>query len=233
MEHTCPEHICAASVPIFADLGLGELARLHEVIVSRTYPKGALIVAQGDAGGSLHIVRTGRVKINRISPQGKEQILRFLEPGDIFGELSLFSEEPLPFNAEALAPTSICTIQKEHVENILRENPEAALKVIRALSHRLSEAEQLIEDLGIKNSEQRVISLLLQLAAKLGRKDPQGSITIELLASREELAHLIGTTQETLSRRLSSLEEDGLIAIIGQKRIILKDPAALEERQFE
>jgi len=107
------------------------------------------------------------------------------------------------------------------------------LKVIRALSHRLSEAEQLIEDLGIKNSEQRVISLLLQLAAKLGRKDPQGSITIELLASREELAHLIGTTQETLSRRLSSLEEDGLIAIIGQKRIILKDPAALEERQFE
>ena len=232
MDHTCSEHICAANVPIFADLGPAELARLHEVIVSRTYPKGALIVAQGDAGGSLHIVRAGRVKINRISPQGKEQILRFLGPGDFFGELSLFSEEPMLFNAEALAEASICTIHKDHVENILRENPETALKVVRALSHRLRETEQLIEDLGIKNSEQRVISLLLQLAAKSGRKDPQGSITIDLVASREELAHLIGTTQETLSRRLSSLEEDGLIAIIGQKKIVLKDPAALEARQF-
>lgn len=233
MDHCCREHICAASVPIFADLGLSELVRLHEALVSRTYPKGALIIAQGDSGGSLHIVRTGRVKINRISPQGKEQILRFLEPGDFFGELSLFSEEPVPFNAEALVATSICTIQKNHVDHVLRENPETALKVIRALSHRLSEAEQLIEDLGIKNSEQRVISLLLQLAAKSGRKDPQGSITLELVASREELAHLIGTTQETLSRRLSALQEDGFIAIIGQKQIVLTDPAALEQLQFE
>ena len=144
MEHTCPEHICAASVPIFADLGLGELARLHEVIVSRTYPKGALIVAQGDAGGSLHIVRTGRVKINRISPQGKEQILRFLEPGDFFGELSLFSEEPLPFNASFGANVHLYHSKGacgKHSSGKTRRRQ----KVIRALSHRLSEAEQLIE----------------------------------------------------------------------------------------
>lgn len=218
-----PEHICASIVPIFKTLQYHELQKVNTLINKKNYQKGSTLFTKGDAAKHLYIVRYGRVKIYEMSEDGRQQIIRLLEPGDFFGELALFMEKQhYILNAETLEDTGICLLSRDDFKALMHQNPDISLGVMQALTERLASAESFISTLTLKTIEQRLISWLLAMADKEGVLTPKG-IRLTINLPRHELASLFGTTRETISRKLSKLQADGLLALNGQKQIIILD----------
>ena len=224
MQECCcnqPEHICASIVPIFKSLNYTELQKINNLIKKKEFPKGSILFAEGDHAEQLYILRHGRVKLYEMSEDGRQQILRLLEPGDFFGELALFMEKQhYLLNAETLENTGICLLSRDDFKSLIHKNPEISLGVMQALTERLAASEKFISTLTLKTIEQRLISWLLAMAEKEGVLTQQG-IRLNINLPRHELASLFGTTRETVSRKFSKLQADGLIAINGQKQIII------------
>jgi CRP-like cAMP-binding protein len=225
---SCPgsDHVCARTVPIFSSLNPAGLLEVNSLIEHRDYQKGEVLFSQGDPGNYLYIVRTGRIKLYTVSAEGRQQILRILEHGDFFGELALFQNTRQSCYAEAMENSDICLLPQKGFKMLLKEKPEIALSLLNAMSSRLAQAENFISDLTLKNVEERLASWLLVMAQK-GVPTPVG-IRITLDLTREELAHLLGTTIETVSRRLNTLQTEGIIAVRGHRTILITDMKKLE-----
>lgn len=229
MEHCgCEaEHICASSVPIFKALGIQELRKINDLIQKREYHKGNVLFMQGDPSDHLCIVRYGRVKFYETSRDGRQQIVRILEQGDFFGEFSLFRVENHTLNAEAMEDTGLCLIPRQDFKELINSNPEISIHIMQSMSERLVSAENFIVDLSLKSIEERLAAWLLAMADKQGVRNSQG-VKINVTFTRQELANLLGTTIETVSRKLTKLQSDGIIAIEGQKNIIILDQVKLD-----
>lgn len=224
MDSRCSLHKvpnCIESVPIFSSITEEELLKITAITTDRTYQKGEMVYLQGDEGGKLYVLHKGRVKITRLGMSGKEQVIRVLGPGAFMGELSLLSPVPMTDNAEALETTTMCMIDGKELKGLMLENPSIALKIIEELSRRLESVEELVEDINLLSVEQRLAQVLLKLA---GDGDE-----IVLKMRKSDLASQIGMSQETLSRKLSSFQEQGLIELEGQRKIRLLDRAGLKE----
>lgn len=220
-------HVCARNVPIFASLGLDELVEINNLIRSVEYEKGELLFSQGDTGTNLYIVRNGRIKLYTVSADGRQQILRILEPGDFFGELALFQDAPQNCFAEAMEFSQVCLLSRSDMNALLTKKPSVAAALLAAVSARLAQAERFIGDLALKSVEERLVSWLM-MEAETGI-DREGEIEIRSSLSREELAHLLGTTIETVSRRLNALQADGLLTLQGHRSIIIRDLDGLKK----
>ncbi|MGE5677517.1 MAG: Crp/Fnr family transcriptional regulator [Pseudomonadota bacterium] len=190
------------------------------ITTARTFTKGEIIYHSGDTEKKLYVIHLGRVKITKMSEAGKEQIIRIVGPGDFLGELSLFVQAPLNNTAEALENTKVCVIDGSKLKEMIARNPGIAAKILEELSRRLLKAENLIESLGLQDVEQRVSSMLLDMS--------EGKAEIQLQISKKDLAAHIGISQETLSRKLSQLEEQGLIEQTGQRKILILDRDSLK-----
>lgn len=197
-----------------------EKDEIAAITSERQYAKGETIYHAGREGKKLFVIHAGRVKISRISPTGRSQVLRVLGPGDFMGELTLLSDAPLSDYAEAVEPCTMCMIEGQKLKALMSIYPSIALKVMQVLSSRLEKAETLIEDINLHPAEQRLSHALLELSG--------GKRELELALTKGDFASQLGMTQETLSRKLSSLQEQGCIALRGQRTIIILDRAALE-----
>lgn len=217
--------ICIEHVPIFASLNQKERMEIVEISSSRSFDKGETIYRAGDEGGTLFVLYTGRAKLFRLNASGKEQLLRLVEPGDFIGELSLFSSLPLTDNAEALEATTMCVIQGQRLKELMAKYPSIAFKVMDELSRRLEKAENRIEDISLSSVTKRVSGALLELS--------EGRYEIVLPMSKGDLASQLGMSQETLSRKLAAMQEEGLIRLEGHRKIMIKDRAGLEELSLE
>lgn len=215
------DKLCMSQVPIFNHLSDEELLEVANLANHTTFKKGEIIFLAEEHVEQLFIINNGKVKISRISHSGREQILRILGPGEFLGELALFGNSPLSTNAEALDPTEICVIHGRDLKNLVLQFPNIAVKILEEFSKRLEKTESLIEQLGLHDIEQRIAGFLLELSKDAKNKD--GPIDITLSISKKDLASLIGTTQETLSRKLAVFQEKGWIKLIGQRRIIILD----------
>ncbi|WP_461370747.1 Crp/Fnr family transcriptional regulator [Candidatus Darwinibacter acetoxidans] len=211
---------CIDLVPIFQNLTSEEKQEVAQITSQKSVEKGELIYSMGDEVDSLFVIHSGLVKIYRLSDTGKEQVLRLVKPGDFLGELTLFSHSPMGHYAEALEPCSMCIIEGSQLKALMGKYPTIAFKVLEELSQRLEKTEQLLEDISLHSVERRLAQVLLDLSA--------GGNEIELEMSKRDLASQMGMSGETLSRKLSSFEAQGLIEQIGQRRMIIKDRAGLE-----
>lgn len=216
---------CIEHVPIFSSLSHEERMEIVEIASSRIFEKGETVYRAGDEGGTLFVLYTGRVKLFRLNTSGKEQVLRLVETGEFIGELSLFSSLPLTDNAQALEGTTMCVLQGEQFKALMAKYPSIAFKVMDELSRRLERAENRIEDISLSSVTTRVSRALLELS--------EGKQYIVLPMTKGDLASQLGMTQETLSRKLAALQEEGLILLKGHRKIIIKDKAALEEISLE
>lgn len=224
--HHCKSHAqCIEHVPIFASLSREEKMEVAEIASSRSFKKGEMVYRAGDGGGTLFVLHTGRVKLFRLNASGKEQVLRLVGPGEFIGELSLFSSLPLTANAQALESTTMCILQGERLKELMTKYPSIAFKVMDELSRRLEKAENRIEDISLSPVAKRVAGALLELS--------EGRQEIHLPMTKGDLASQLGMTQETLSRKLAALQEEGLITLKGHRKIIIKDRAELEEISLE
>lgn len=218
----CHNKMCSKRVPIFSSFNEEEISRVSGLIIRRQYKKGELIILEGARPESLIIINSGRVKAYRNTIEGKEHILYIFSEGDFFGEKNLLLNQEATYNAEALEDTGICTINKKAFQELMREYPELSFKVMEELCSRLARLENTIESMGTKNVELRVNSVLMEFSEKYGRYDPKG-ILVELPMSREGIANYIGLTRETVSRKMSLLQEEGIIEMVGNKKVIILD----------
>lgn len=219
--HKRDDKNCIELVPIFSNLTHEEMMEVAHITTHRSYKKGEMIYMAGDKVEKLYVIHTGRVKINRFTESGKEQVIRVVGPGEFMGELSLFSSVPMTNNAEALEDTRMCIIEGKSLKQLMRKYPDITFKVMGELSERLERAENLIENINLSSVEKRIASTLLNLAGD--------SNEINLKMSKGDLASQIGMSQETLSRKLSAFQELGIIRLIGHRRIIILNKDALEE----
>jgi CRP/FNR family transcriptional regulator len=229
-EH-CQHQLCTKRVPIFKELNGNEIERVVNLIVRRSYIKGEMISLEDSMLDSLVIISHGKVKAFKYTQEGKEQILYILTEGDFFGERNLLKNQRASYNVEALEETSICMINKKDFQGLLRECPEISFKIIDELSSRLERLENTVQNMGTRNIEARISAVLLEFIERYGKSHSKG-IIVELPLSREGIANYIGLTRETVSRKLSHLQEVGIIEMIGNKKILILDKEALEQESL-
>ncbi|OPJ56163.1 Crp/Fnr family transcriptional regulator [Clostridium oryzae] len=220
----CTGKYCVSKVYIFSTLQPEIFKKISDIIVTRKYRKGQVIFFEGDVEEKLYIVNQGKIKVFRYNREGREQILYILSEGEFIGDMSLLKKGSFQFNAEALEDAVICTIAKDDFDKIVTKNPEIILKILEVLHDRLKNLEDLIQNLSTKDVEARIASMLLGFAQDFGVEGDEG-IIIDLPLSREEMANYIGVTRETISRKLTSLQEEDAIKLVGTKKLIINNKA--------
>lgn len=213
-------------IPYFNVLSESSLFEINKIAVEKEYKKNTVIFYEGDEGDAIYFVKKGKVKISKISQQGKEHIIRIMEDGDIFAESLLFIGGKYPATAEAIEDSKIIVLKNKDVENLILNNNEVALGIIKLMAKRLQNVAVIIENLALKDSLGRTVSILLTFAREKGIQGKDG-IAIELNLSRQDLANMVGTSRENMTRILSQLDKEGVIKL-ERHAIIIKDVNALK-----
>lgn len=212
---------------LFKDLNEQELDQLGRGSQPTIIPKREYIFTPEQPSSQVYILRSGRVRISRLSETGKHFTLVILEPGDIFGENALFGDEPRRNFAEALDEVQICAIDKREFEKVALTNPTVTLKIAQIVEHRLSEAQEQIEHLVFYDVQTRLARLLLKLADIHGERVDNG-VRIGIKLTHEDIASLIGSTRETTSKILNEFKTKDYIDV-KKRQIILIDQKALAD----
>lgn len=201
-------------IELFRDLTGRELEELDRITTMSAVQKGKIFYRPDEMGEVLFLLKKGRVQLYRISPEGKKLVLDVLEPGTIFGEMSLVGQRMYNTFAEALDDCLICVMSRADVERLIMEKPKVALRLLEVTGRRLQEVEARLEDMAFKSVPARLASLLVRLAQEEG-KVIQGY-------THQDLAETVGTYRETATQVLNSFKEKGLIDL-GRKRITILD----------
>ena len=193
----------------------------------KSFKENDVLCREGEKSDKLFLIREGRVKICKITKDGKEQIVYVLSKGDFFGENNIFTSNNISnFSAYAITDVKLCILKKENLEKILIKNPEISLKIIQEMADRINSAENLAQTLATRDVEARLATVLIEFMNKYGQKKEEG-IYINLPLNREQIANYCGITRETVSRRLSKFDKLGIIKLQGNKGLIIKDKEAL------
>lgn len=211
-----------ASVPLFRGLPRDHLLDLDGIALHQSIPRGGTIFHEGDDGNGFYVVINGRVKIFKLSLEGKEQILHIFGPGEPFGEVPVFTGQRFPANAQAIDESRVIFFPRKAFVDLITRNPSLALNMLAVLSRRLRQFTNLIDDLSLKEVPARVAAYLLYLSEK-----ERGSQDLRLSITKGQLASLLGTIPETLSRILGKMGAQGLIETEGP-RIRILDREGLE-----
>lgn len=214
-----------AGLPLFSGLTPEELSAVAGLGLTRAFSRGQIIFSEGEEGRGFHLLIEGRVKVFKTSPEGKEQILHIWGPGQIFGEVPVFAGGCYPAHAESLDASRTLFLPRAGLLEHLRSNPELGLKLLAALSRRLHHFAGLIEDLSLREVPGRLAAYLLELTPRQAGAAP----VVELEVSKGQLASLLGTIPETLSRILSRMAKEGLLEAAGPRGYRLLDVERLLE----
>jgi len=212
-----------SQTPIFQDLPEDDLKKLRRIAVDKFFNKGQTVFSEGEDGIGFYVVAAGKVKIYKVSVEGKEQILHIYGPGNPFGEVPVFSGERFPANAQTLLKSHLLFFPRAAFIELISKNPSLCLNMLAVLSMRLRQFTVQVENLSLKEVPGRLASYLLFLAREQGVED-----TVSLPISKGQLASLLGTIPETLSRILARMIDSRLIAVSGGN-ITLVDIMRLED----
>ncbi len=199
---------------IFSGLNDRELAELAGMATERSFMPGEFVFWEDDAPNWFYVVMEGKVKILKHSPLGKEFIIAFFSPGEMFGEVAVFENKPYPASAQAVVKTKVLAINSQNFLSFLAAYPAVALRIISILGGRLRDAQNRLRDLAVERVEQRLAKILLMLFSKFGDTLP---------FTRQEIADMSGTTTETAIRVLSRLKDGSIIRSTRGKIIILDE----------
>ena len=216
-----------ASVDVFTDLEERELAEIASVAVPRTFERGEVLFREGDRGDTCYVVRSGAVVIRRDhgSGSGRSITLAEFRPGAFFGELAMFGEEVRSATAETLEPTAVVALLSGDVQRVMRSNPDIAFKMLRGIADRLRTANERLLQQSFQTVSGRVASALL---GQVVARQAEGADDAEVLvrATQSEIAQLAGTSRESASRFLASLEREGVVRL-GRGKVTVHEPERL------
>ncbi len=210
---------------LFQGVPAEKLRTLAERSRYRTYKAGEMFIGETDPAHAFYVIVTGQVKLYKSSPEGKEQTLYLLRPGDPFGMCTAFAIDSFPANAMALEESGVLMIPGPIMETVATSEPRLLMNIIQILSDRLKESMTLIESLSLKEIPQRLASFLLHALTREGDRKVN---RLELTITQRELAKILGATPEALSRAVRKMSNAGILAMDGRSIRIL-DREALEE----
>ena len=203
-------------LPLFHGLPEGDLEALSGIVLERPYAAGEPIFSEGDRAEGLNIVFSGRVKIYKLAPNGKEQILHIMGPGEPFAEVPVFQGGSYPASAGAIEASRVLFIPRDGLTEMIRKNPSLALGMLAVLSRRLKEFSVTIENLALRGVPERLSAYLLHVS-----DSEKGVAEFELGIKKGLLANLLGTTGESVSRVLAKMSQAGILRVQGKKIAIL------------
>jgi CRP-like cAMP-binding protein len=198
-------------VPLFGGLGREELVSLSSVVRTSRYFAGEVILVEGQTGDTMYILRHGAVKITRSNGEGKEVVLAFMRQGQYFGELSILDGRERSANVIALEETEVYVIERSEFLGLLEQHPSLSAHLLQKLAGQIRAADQQIEYLALGDADSRVLRTLLRIAEEVGEPRHETDVFIENLPLEHDLADMAGTSQETVSKVLNSLETRGFI----------------------
>jgi CRP-like cAMP-binding protein len=203
---------------LFQGVSPEKLKALAERALYRTYKAGEMFIGDTDPAHAFYVIMTGQVKLYKSSPEGREQTLNLLGPGDPFGMCTAFAIESFPANAMALEESGILLIPGPVMEAVAMKEPRLLVNIIQILSNRLRESMSLIESLSLMEIPQRLASFLIHTPTREGGKETN---QLELAITQRELAKILGSTPEALSRALRKMSDTGLLQVDGRSIRIL------------
>jgi CRP/FNR family transcriptional regulator, cyclic AMP receptor protein len=208
-------------IPLFQDLSHDTMHRLVTCIEMREVRRRQVIYLPGDPGQAVFFVNGGRVKISKVTRDGKELTLAYRGPGEVFGELVMIDGGPREEMAEAMENALITELERGEFERLVQKEGMIGYRLAKVIAQRRREVENKIEQLIFKDVNAKLAELLLRLAAEYGIEDSRGTL-VSLKITHQEMANLIGSTRETVSLTLSQFKRKGLIQTDGRK-VILAD----------
>ncbi len=206
--------------PLFAGLKEEDLKRIRAIAITKKYGKKDVLFSEGGEAKGFFVVLSGKVKLYKVSSEGKEQILHVVSAPDAFAEAALFLEGRYPAFAEALMDTQLLFFPKREFVQMIEKNPQLSINMIVSLSQYLRKFASLIEELSLREVSARIAKYLIDLSVKRSKegKDPR---EVELDLSKTQLASKLGTISETLSRTLAKMKAKGIIDVQKNKIRIL------------
>ncbi len=205
---------------LFQQLTPTQLAQLEQKARSRTYAKGAAVYLPTDQADSVFLLGEGRIRLCSITPDGKQAILAFVEPGEVFGELALFDSGNHEERAEAATTATVILLPGEDVRRFMENCPSLAIGVTKLIGFRRARIERRLRALLFRSNRDRLIQLLVELAEQYGKKHSLG-VEIGIPLSHQELASIIGATRESVTMILGNLQTEGLLQISRQRLLLL------------
>lgn len=213
-------------IPLFSSLKESELDAIDRVSITKIFPKDKIILLEDEEGDTLFIIIKGKVKVTTYSESGKEVIFSILNAGDFFGEMSLLDGKPRSATVVSMEDAQIQLIRRTEFYRLLENHPRIALRLLEELASRLRKADERIESLAILDVTGRIAGILLQFAEDRGIIN-NSEVIIKSRPTHQELANMVGTTRETVTRVLKQLEDKSYIMMAG------KDVTILNVEQFK
>jgi CRP-like cAMP-binding protein len=199
--------------PLFERLSPAEAERLEGRALARSFARKEIIYFPDEPGRTVLILARGRVKIKAVTPDGRESIFAFVQPGELFGELAVLDDRPRKEYAEAVEDSLVLALPREELLWLMARRPDVALSVTKLLGFRLRRVENRLRNTLFRSTRERTIGLILELLDEHGEQLAGGGWEVRVRLSHQELANLIGATRESVTLALGQLQRDGLIAV--------------------
>jgi CRP/FNR family transcriptional regulator len=216
-------------VPLFSELSGEELERIARVAIPRAFPAGVRVFHEGDHSDACYLVRSGDLRVTREHSDGRAIALATLGPGDIFGELAMLDGEARSASVETLTDSELLALPAVDVRRLLADRPEISVKLIAALTRRLRETNERVARQSFQTVPSRVAGVLTQLIAEETAAEGRQGVTVRM--TQADLAQLAGTSRESVSRFLATLERAGVVRV-GRGRVTVIEPRRLRAYIF-
>jgi CRP-like cAMP-binding protein len=205
------------TIPLFSSVSDEDLESIASLLIERRFPKHKTIVEEGLSGDYMYVIREGRVKVTKLSGDGREKILELLEAGSFFGEMSLLDSAPRSASVKALTEVRILALARNDFLNVLRRSPDLALAVIQELTHRLRQQDEQASSLSFQRVKERTQGLLVRLARD--ETGVPGRLATPTL-THQQIADMIGTSRETVTRAVKGLKQEGWLEQDGKHYLV-------------
>lgn len=212
-------------VPYLQSLDPIEGERFARELLIRDYGPRALVMREGEPSRGSYLVRSGRVRIFRTAPDGREQILSLASAGDTFGEVPVFEGKPNPASVETLDTSELILFPAEAFRGLVRRNSQVALALLHHFARRLRSFTELIEQISLQTVQNRIARYLYFLASEEGVTTPEG-VVVPRVITQQDLAALVGSVREVVSRTLKVMEDDGVVEV-RRHEFVIRDMRAL------
>ncbi|WP_066061091.1 Crp/Fnr family transcriptional regulator [Neobacillus soli] len=214
---------------LFRELNDFELTKITDIAIAREWKKQSHVFLQGDPLENVYFIYNGKIKIYKSDVNGKEQIVAIMKKGEMFPHVGFFRKGDYPAYAEVLEPSTLIAVPISKFESVLIENPELCIKVFKVLGEKIVDLQNRLEEQILNNTYEQIVKLLIRLAQKHGKEQEDGTILLKSEFTNKDLANMIGTTRETISRTLTRMKKDELIEVDDDGNMIVDVEILMEE----